>query len=172
MCQRWTEIKVTKGYAVFETPGADKIPDQTPLTLTQSCSGHGEFSPSKLLLYCSDTMEGSFKGVFRKVFWPFHHVKSRAAGSPSSPMLSTVLQWAAQPLGVTACTQVFPVHGFKKANSLLSILPCASVCQLSQSHSSTSFLLLLLQSITLDMTNFHTGFHCVLYSLILTKTSV
>lgn len=47
------EIKVTKGRALLlkllmhGEDGADKIPDQTPLALAQSCSGHGEFSPSK-----------------------------------------------------------------------------------------------------------------------------
>lgn len=94
--------------------GADKIPDQTPLALAQRCSSHGEFSPSKQLLYCSDTVEDSLKGIFRKVYWILHHVKSRAVGSRSSPTLSTVLQWAVQPLGVTACTHIFQYVILKK----------------------------------------------------------
>lgn len=121
-------MKVTKSLKLLmhREGDADKIPDQTPLALTHSCSSHGQFSPSKL--FCSDTMEDCFKGILRKVYWVLHHVKGRAVGSCSSPVLSTVLQWAAQPLGVTACTDIFHlIFDFKKANSLLSILPHASV---------------------------------------------
>lgn len=69
------EIKVTKGHAMLlklMTRGedrADKILDQGLIVLTQSCSGHGEFSLSKWLLYYSDTMKYSLKGIFKNVYF-------------------------------------------------------------------------------------------------------
>lgn len=113
-----------------------------------------------------------FEGYFLRGLLDTCHVKSRAVGSHSSPALSSVLQWAAQPLGVSACTLIFQCMILKKHTLCWVSSHMPVFLSVGPKHSSTGFLLLLLQSVTLDMTELHTGLHCVLHSLILIQASV